>query len=138
MIENLEVRCDETIFWSQRQTEVSPVLYWFASRISGGGCPPHGRGGIVVNASESGFLIESVKNMPIGTKLNICVLFPKEFELTDFKVAAEVVWKEVHWKEDWEGYQYGLKFNRILREDHSKLKLILNGRYHLEKIPCYL
>jgi hypothetical protein len=43
--------------------------------------------------------------MPIGTKLNIAVLFPKEFELTNLEVVAEIIWKDLHWEEDWERYQ---------------------------------
>ena len=45
---------------------------------------------MVRNASETGFLIESVKDIPIGTKLWISVLFPKEFELADFEVEATI------------------------------------------------
>jgi len=51
------------------------------------------RGGVVVNASEGGFLIESVRQIPVGTKLHISVLFPKGFQLADFKLTAEIVWK---------------------------------------------
>lgn len=94
----------------------------------------HVHGGIVVNGSETGFLIESGKDIPIGTKLNIAVLFPKGFELTNVKVTAEIVWKEHYWKEDWEGYRYGLKFIQILEEDRWKLNLLLSGRFNLEEI----
>ena len=93
---------------------------------------PHSRGGIVINASEGGFLIESIKDIPIGTKLNIAVLFPKGFELTNFEVLAQVIWKDLHWEEDWEGYQYGLKFIQILEEDRRKLKQLLNGQFQME------
>jgi hypothetical protein len=89
------------------------------------------RGGIVINASEGGFLIESVKDIPIGTKLNIAVLFPKWFELTDFKLVAETLWKEPLWKDDWTGYRYGLNIVQILEEDQRKLKLLLGGQFNL-------
>lgn len=92
---------------------------------------PYAQGGIVVNASEQGLLINSIKNMPVGTKLNIAVLFPKEFELADFEVVAEIIRKELHWEEDWEGYQYGLRFIKILEEDRQKLKQLLLGEYPL-------
>ena len=96
---------------------------------------PYGpRGGLVVNASEIGLLINSIKNMPVGTKLNIAVLFPKGFELADFEVLAEIIWKDLHWEEDWEGYQYGLKFIRIFEGDRRELKELLNGRLQLEDI----
>ncbi len=92
---------------------------------------PYAHGGVVVNASEIGLLINSVKNIPIGTKLNIAIIFPKGFELANIEVTAEVIWKDLHWEEDWEGYQYGLKFIQILEEDRKKLKLLLNGRFQL-------
>jgi hypothetical protein len=92
---------------------------------------PYAHGGLVVNASEVGLLINSVKNIPIGTKLNIAVLFPKGFELANFEVLAEIIRKDLHWEEDWEGYQYGLKFIQILEENHQKLKQLLSGRYQL-------
>jgi hypothetical protein len=88
---------------------------------------PYSHGGLAVNVSEVGLLINSTKNMPIGTKLNIEVLFPKEFELTNFEVSAEIIWKDIHLKEDWEGFRYGLKFVQISEEDHLKLKQLLGG-----------
>jgi hypothetical protein len=93
---------------------------------------PYAQGGIVVNASEEGLLINSIKNMPVGSKLNIAVLFPKEFELANFEVIAEIIRKELHWEEDWEGYQYGLRFVKILETDRQKLKQILCGQYPLD------
>jgi hypothetical protein len=89
------------------------------------------RGGIVINASEGGFLIESVKDIPVGTRLNIAVLFPKWFELADFKLVAETLWKEPLWKDDWTGYRYGLNIIQILDEDQTKLKLLLGGQFNL-------
>jgi len=90
---------------------------------------PYAHGGIVVNGSEEGFLIHSVKDMPIGTKLNLVVMFPKGFELTNFEVVAEVVRKDLHWEEDWEGFEYGLKFIQIFEEDREKLKQLLSGLF---------
>ena len=88
---------------------------------------PQAHGALVLNASESGLLIQSLRNMPVGTQLNIGVLFPKGFELTNFEVFAEVVWKDIHWAENREGYQLGLKFIDILEEEHRKLKRLLAG-----------
>jgi hypothetical protein len=98
------------------------------------------RGGIVVNASEGGFLIESLRDLPVGTELEIAVLYPKGFELANFKVMAKIVWKEPYskgdWKGDqyWKGYQYGLEFIQILDEDRWRLNLLLSGRYDLEQM----
>ena len=86
---------------------------------------PNVRGALVINASETGLLVHSIKEMPVGMKLKIVVMFPEEFQLDNFEVLAEVVWKDIQWKEDWEGYQLGLKFINLLEEDHLKLKQLL-------------
>ena len=39
------------------------------------------RGAIIVNASEGGFLIESPRDISVGTELSITVLYPTGFEL---------------------------------------------------------
>jgi len=95
---------------------------------------PYAHGGLVVNASEVGLLINSIKNILIGSKLNIAVLFPKGFELTNFEVLAEIIWKDLYWEEDWEGYRYGLKFIKILEDDRRKLTQILSGQFQLGEI----
>jgi hypothetical protein len=94
---------------------------------------PKAHGGLVVNVSEMGLLVRSVKNMSIGTELKIAVMFPKEYALSNFQVIAKVVWKEPLWEEDWEGYEYGLKFIQILGEDLRKLRQIITGQFVLEK-----
>ena len=86
---------------------------------------PQAHGGLVINASESGLLVHSIKDMPIGTRLNIAVLFPQGYELANFEVFAEIVWKDIHWGENRDGYELGLKFIEILEEDHQKLKRLL-------------
>lgn len=95
---------------------------------------PYAHGGLAVNASEFGLLVQSVKNIPIGSKLTIAVLFPKGFELTNFEVLAEIIWKDLHWEENWEGYQYGLRFLQILDGDHRKLKQLLSDPFLTENI----
>lgn len=91
----------------------------------------YAHGGLVVNASELGLLVQSVKNINIGTKLNIAVIFPKGYELTNFEVFAEIIWKDLHLEEDWEGYQYGLKFTQFSENEYWKLKQLLNGNFYL-------
>jgi hypothetical protein len=91
-----------------------PVDYWVKQQ-------PDAHGGIVVDASENGFLIHSVEDIPVGTKLKIAVLFPREYELANFEVAAEIVRKKASQKAE-EGYQYGIRFTKILKEDYGKLR----------------
>ena len=56
------------------------------------------RGAIVGNVSEGGFLIESTRDLPVGTELSITVLFLKGYKLDGFKVVAKIVWKKSHRK----------------------------------------
>lgn len=86
---------------------------------------PRARGGIVIDASEIGFLIHSIENMLIGTQLKIVVLYPCEYSLANLKVFAKIVWKKI----DKRGrrYLYGLKFNGILAEDDYKIRGLLRS-----------
>ena len=93
------------------------------------------RGAMAVNASERGFLIESPRDIPVGTELSMTVLYPKGFELGNFKVTAKIVWKEdLERDRSSKGYQYGLEFVQILDEDRWKLSLLLNERFASEEI----
>ncbi len=84
-------------------------------------------GAILIDASEGGFLIYSIEDIPIGTKLKITVLFSAEFELAKFEAFAEIIWKKDDLGEA--GHQYGLKFIQILGEDYEKLRKLLSGRF---------
>ena len=90
---------------------------------------PHAHGGLVVNASEGGLLIHSVRDMPLGLKLRIAVLFLTEYELASLEVTAEIIWKDLHFYDKTEGFQYGLKIIQILEKDHWKLKQLLNSHF---------
>jgi hypothetical protein len=89
---------------------------------------PNAYGGIAVDGSEIGLRIHSVKEMPVGTRLNIVLIFPKAFQMTNFEVESEIVWKDRCIKENWEGYQYGLKSIQIQEEDLQKLKQLLSSQ----------
>lgn len=109
----------EPVFFSEKRKYPRvhmdlPVDYWVKHES-------YAHGGIVVDASETGFLIFSVEDIPIGTKLKIAVLFPKEYELANFEVAAQIIRKKVAETGE-EGYQYGIKFTKILKEDYGKLR----------------
>ena len=88
---------------------------------------PSIHGAMIVNASETGLLIQSPHKMAVGTRLSIAVLFSKGFELANFKVSAEVVWIKPYSDEGRKGYELGVKFTQILEEDRQKLKHLLAG-----------
>jgi hypothetical protein len=90
--------------------------------------------GLVINLSQTGFLIQTFEDMPIGKRINIRVLFPRGFEVANFSAIVEIVWKDICLWEDWEGYQYGLKFIKVLNNDHLKPKQSLSDQFDLVAI----
>ena len=90
--------------------------------------------GLTFDASESGLLIHTLREMPVGIRIDIEVLFPKKLNLANFKAEAEIVWKNICYWKDWEGYQYGLKFIKISKEDYLKLRQILSNISCLKEI----
>ena len=98
------------------------------------------RGGMVVNVGAGGFLIECTRNIPVGMRLKVTLLFSKGFELADFEAVAQLVMRERHRTEDsegnhsWEGYRYGLEFLQVLDEDRWKLNLLLGERSEFEEM----
>ena len=89
--------------------------------------------GVTLDVSESGLLIQTFKDMLVGTRLTIDVLFPRGFELSNFRGVTEIIWKDIYYWDDWEGYQYGLKFIEILDKDHLLLKRLLSDPSFLKE-----
>jgi c-di-GMP-binding flagellar brake protein YcgR len=89
----------------------------------------YAHGAMVIDASEGGFLIYSIEDIPIGTKLEIAVLFSAEYELAKFEAFAEVIRKNDNVEKGEGRYQYGLKFIQILEEDYWKLRKLLSGPF---------
>src|SRR4030043_814208 len=90
--------------------------------------------GLTLDASESGLLIQTFKEMSVGIRLNIEVLFPKELNLPTFRAETEIIWRDIYYWEDWEGYQYGLKFTQISNGDYLKLRSILSNPSCLKEV----
>ena len=88
---------------------------------------PRAHGGVVVDASEGGFLIHSVEDMPVGQKLNIVLMFTSGFELTNLEVLTQIVRKDLSSYNGSKGYQYGLQIIQMVEEDRRRLKQLLNG-----------
>ena len=88
---------------------------------------PNAHGGLVLNASETGLLLYSTGDMPVGMTLKIIVLFPKGYELANFELVGKIIWKDSDLRKGWEAYQYGLEFIQISRDDHWKLRQVLSG-----------
>jgi hypothetical protein len=86
--------------------------------------------GLIINVSEGGLQIQTMKDMPTGTKLNIELFFAMDSELSALEGMARIIWKDDH-DDVWErrlGYKYGLKFVRISKENHLKLVHLLRDK----------
>jgi len=92
------------------------------------------RTGLVINASEAGLLIQTFKDMPIGQRLTIEVSSPERAQPEKFGAMTEIIWKDVYIWDDWEAFQYGLKFTQISYEDYLKLRQILSSQSNLEDV----
>jgi hypothetical protein len=90
--------------------------------------------GLTIDASESGLLIQTIKDMPLKTRLNIEVSFPKGLRLSNFRGVAEIVWKDICNWDDWEGYMYGLKLIQISYENYLRLKQLLGDSSFLKEV----
>ncbi len=90
--------------------------------------------GLTIEASDSGLLIQTLKEMPVGTRIDIEALFPKKLNMANFKAEAEVVCKDICRRGDLDGYQYELEFVQVSDEDRWKLNCFLGNRFESEGI----
>jgi hypothetical protein len=95
-----------------------PVDFWIIDN-------PQPHFGLVLNASEAGLLIQTFQDLPVGTRINVQVLWPKGSKVLGFRSVVEIVWKDIYAWDDWESYQYGLKFPQIPSEDYLKFNHLL-------------
>ena len=84
-------------------------------------------GALADDMSADGLVIFSVRDMPIGSKLNIRIFYANEYELDDIKAVSHIVRKDVHIAEDWKGQKYTLKFTQMYEEDLGKLTNLLRS-----------
>ncbi len=66
--------------------------------------------GSIINASRAGLLIETFNDLPVGTRIIVEVLSPQDGKVRNFKAVAKIIRKDNYAWDDWEAYQYGLKF----------------------------
>ena len=93
--------------------------------------------GLSINASETGLLIQTFKDMPIGIRLRLELLFAKGFELSNLQGMAQIIWKDHYVWNNYKGYKYGLQFVHITNENYQKLKLLLQNVFDLEDTSLY-
>ena len=93
--------------------------------------------GLSIDASEAGLQIQTLKDMPIGIKLYIEVLFAKGFELANLQGLVQVIWKDDYLWKDGVGFKYGLKFVQITSPNYLKLKHLLLNQSKLPDPSLY-
>ena len=101
-----------------------PVDFWITDT-------PRPHFGLVLNASEAGLRIQTFQDMPVGRRINIDVLSPNVGKASGFRSVVEIIWKEIYPWDDWESYQYGLKFPQIPCEDYLRFKHLFSNSSNL-------
>src|SRR5512135_3119519 len=76
--------------------------------------------GMIFNASRGGLLLSTFKDILIGTRIVIEIVSPKGDKFAKGCVAAEIIWKDMCLWDEWEGYQYGIKFIQTSNKSDSK------------------
>ena len=104
---------------SRRHSDRLPLGYWETNDAC--------YGGLVTNISETGLLICSIQDLPIGTVLGITVFYCDGDEFDLFKLNARIVWRDLRHENTWDGYTYGLEFVLVPFEDRSKLQTLLQS-----------
>ena len=87
-----------------------------------GSCFPNA--GIVRNGSETGLLICSLRGIPVGTEVDVNVMFANEYELAHFEGTVRVV-RTIRLRDGKQGYQQGVEFFRIDEANYRKFKRLL-------------
>jgi hypothetical protein len=82
-----------------------PLEYWQTPEVI--------KGGLVLNLSQAGLLMQSVNEIEIGTKIMVKVYLSKDNRSDYIEGNAQIVWMDSHREEDWEGYRYGINIWRM-------------------------
>jgi hypothetical protein len=78
---------------------------------------------------EGGILIYVKDDLDVGTNLEIEISPPEYCDLKPIKAVTQIVWTQLRGANDGDGYEYGLKFIGMDKNNISRLKKLLD---HLE------
>ncbi len=87
------------------------------------------RAGTVRNGSETGLLICSGREIPVGTELDVDVMFADGHELAHFEGSVRVV-RTIVSEDDEQEYQHGVEFFQIDETNYRRLKRLLASCRH--------
>ena len=77
---------------------------------------------LAIHAAVAGLYVQPFNDTPLRRTINLKVSFPKGTEYESFRVETEMVWKNVHIREGWEGYHYASKFVEMLKDHYLILE----------------
>jgi hypothetical protein len=84
---------------------------------------------IAVDGSETGLLIHSPKEIPVGIRLYVELLFADEFELSNVMAIVKVV-RASRSENGLLGHRYGVNFSKVDDVNYRKLRhLLMSRRY---------
>jgi c-di-GMP-binding flagellar brake protein YcgR len=82
-------------------------------------------GGIVANASEGGVLVYLPETLPMGTLLNMEIIYVNGLQLETIRAIAKVVWADLATLDNLGEHRYGLQFQSIDEENFQRLTNLL-------------
>jgi hypothetical protein len=96
-----------------------PMEYWEVEGV---------RYGAIVHVMNAVSMVTfSVREIPVGSVLQIQVFCVIHYELDTIKLVAKIVRKELHVSDDGKGYLYGLEVLHVSEKDQRKLRNLLRG-----------
>jgi hypothetical protein len=82
---------------------------------------------IVVDGSEVGLLIHSLREIPVGIRLYVEILFADEYELSNVMAIVKVV-RASRSENGFRGHRYGVNVSKIDDVNYRKLRRLLTSR----------
>jgi c-di-GMP-binding flagellar brake protein YcgR len=82
-------------------------------------------GGIVANASEGGVLVFLPERIPMGSLLNVEIIYVNGLQLETITAVAKVVWADLATMESLGEHRYGLQFQSIDEANFKRLSDLL-------------
>ena len=84
--------------------------------------------GALVHHHYDGLLMLATRDMSVGNRLHLRILYGNGYELDDINLVARIVAKTRHTNEDWRRYEYQLELDRIAEQDRRKLTTLLGEK----------
>ena len=90
---------------------------------------------LVFQARGPDLSFQALNDTPFRSRVNFKLSFPRGTEFETFRIETEIVWRDVHFPEDWKGYQYAWKSVERLNDHYLKLKRLLWRFFLMAETP---